>query len=66
MKPLLFVAIAALVTGGVYHEEVLDYVAEISGGSGGSGSLASFGDSIGDVGESGNNLMRGIGDRLSR
>ena len=42
MKKLLFVAIAALAVGGVYHEEVADYFGELTGGSGGSGSIASF------------------------
>lgn len=63
MKQFLFIAIAALVAGGVYHEEVSDYFGEFTVGSGGGSSVV---DSMRDMGSSGNNLMRGVGDRLGR
>ena len=66
MKPFLFVAIAALVVGGIYHTEVSEYVADLTDGSSSTGSGTSVVDSMRDMGSSGNNMMRGIGDRLNR
>lgn len=66
MKSLLLIGIALLIVGGIYHEEVSDYVADLTSGSGGSGSVTSIADSASDMGRSGNNLMRGIGGRLGR
>ena len=66
MKPFLFVAIAALVAGGIYHTEVSEYVADLTDGSSSSGSVTSVADSMRDMGSSGNNLMRGIGNTLNR
>ncbi len=66
MKPILFVAIAALVVGGIYHTEVSEYVADLTDGSSSSGSVTSVAASMRDMGNSGNNLMRGIGNTLNR
>ena len=66
MKLFLFVAIAGLVAGGIYHTEVSEYVAALTDGSSGSGSGTSVADSMRDMGSSGNNLMRGIGNTLNR
>ena len=67
MKPILVaLALACLIAGGVYHEEVSRYVASLSGGPtqyGGSGYVV---DSVKGVGNANNNLMKGIGNALGQ
>ena len=66
MKRFMFFAAIALVVGGIYHEEVSDYVAGLSDGSSSSGSVTSVVDSMRGMGDSGNSMMNRIGDRLGR
>jgi len=61
MKFFMYMAIAALIVGGIYHEDVSEYFADLSSGSYGSGGGSSMVGSMRDMGNAGSNLLGGIG-----
>ena len=66
MKPFLFIAIALLVVGGIYHTEVADWVSNLNDGTSYYGDGPSFAGSIRDMGNANNNLMNGVSNALDR
>lgn len=66
MKPFLFIAVALLVVGGIYHTEVADWVANWNDGTSYSGGGPSIVGSMRDMGNANNNLMNGVSNALDR
>lgn len=66
MRLFIFLAAIAIVAGGIYHDEVSDFVAGLKGGSSGSGGGSSFVDSMQDMGDSSRSLIGGAGNALNR
>ena len=66
MKTFMFLAVAALIVGGIYHTEVSRYVAGLDVGSSRSSGSTSVVKSIQRTGNSGNALMGGVGNALKR
>jgi hypothetical protein len=66
MKTFALLVAAALIIGGIYHTEVSRYFAHLTARSSNSGGATSVMGSIRDMGNSGNSLMRGVGNALHR
>ena len=66
MKTFALLVVAALIIGCIYHIEVSRYVAHLTEGSSNSGGATSVMGSIRHMGNSGNSLMRGVGNALDR
>ena len=66
MKFFMFLAIAALVVGGIYHTELSDYFASFSNSGGSYGGGSSVLGAMQDMGNASNNLLGGASDALNR
>lgn len=66
MKLLMLFAVAALVLGGIYHDQVAQYFAGLSSGEVRTGGVMPAAGSLQSIGNSTNNLMGHVGDALSR
>ena len=66
MRHFMFFAVIALIVGGIYHTEVSQYFADLTEGSSNSGGTTTVLDSIQGVGNSSNDLMRGVTNALDR
>ncbi len=66
MKLLMFFTVAALIVGGIYHTEVLQYFADRTVGPSESGGGTSVVGSIQGMGNSQNALMGRVGSALAR
>lgn len=70
MKLFVFLALAAIIFGGIYHNEVSEYFADISSSSS-SGSYGSSGGgsvlgSIRNMGNASSNLLGGVNNSLGQ
>jgi hypothetical protein len=66
MKFMMFLVVAALIAGGIYHKEVSKYVADLNFGSSRSSGATTVVDSIQGMGNSSNALMGGVNNALNR
>lgn len=66
MKFFMFLAIAAVIVGGVYHTEISDYFADLSSGSASYGGGSSVVGSMRSMGNSSSALIGGAGNALNR
>ena len=66
MKLFMLIAVAALVTGGVYHTEVSRFFTNVTKASHSSTNSPSVAYSFNRMGKSGKGLMSGVGNALER
>lgn len=66
MKFFVFLVVAALFVGSIYHTEITDYVADLSNGSYGSGGGPSVLSSMQSVGEKSSAAFGSVGKAFGR
>ena len=66
MKLFVFLAVAALVVGSIYHAEISDYVADLSNGSSSFGGTPSVLSSMQSVGEKSSAAFGSVGKAFGR
>lgn len=66
MKLLTLIAVAVIVAGGIYHEDVARYLGKMTHASYSTASSPSVVSSVRSVGSSGSNLMSGVNNSINR
>jgi len=66
MKLVMLVAVAAIVAGGVYHEDVARFFSKAAKGSYSTTSSSSVTNSVKGTGSSTNSLMGGVSNAITR
>ena len=66
MKYFMMFVLVAVIAGGVYHEEVTEFAADIADGASGSGDVTSTVGAARRMGDSNSSLMDRMGSTLGR